>query len=240
MIICHSKRFIFIHIQKAGGTSVELALEPFLAWSDLLLGSSKVGEELSRHYHVRFGLNKHSSLPDIERVCGNEICRNYYIFATVRHPLDRLCSLYNYVAATVHTWAERQRISLDELAVRASEQVPLDAPSLGWPASRAFLASSGFYEFIRHEELRRDPGFRTQVSRFRSRDDGLVCVHPFRLEEKSLWISQIKERLDLNFILSHDNKTPITLIRSTDVPHEDREYVSHLFKEDYDVLGYEV
>lgn len=238
MIICHSKRFIFIHVQKAGGTSVELALEPFLGWSDLLLGSSKIGEHLNLYYHNRFGLNKHSALADIERGCGDEICRKYYVFATVRHPLERLCSLYNYVGATVHAWAHRRRVPPEEVAAHVGEQPPADAPSLGWPSSRAFLATSTFSEFIRHERLRADPGFRDQVSRFRSRTDGAIRVHPFRLEEKEVWIPTIQEILDSPIELPHSNRTPVRLVKKEEVLAEDREYVEYLFKDDYEAFDY--
>ena len=44
MIICHSRKYVFIHIHKTGGTSVESALEPTLHWNDLLLGSTPFGE----------------------------------------------------------------------------------------------------------------------------------------------------------------------------------------------------
>src|SRR5215469_2544795 len=58
MIISHSRRFIFVHIHKAGGTSVEQALDPHLAWNDLILGGSQFGEKIQGAYQKRFGLNK--------------------------------------------------------------------------------------------------------------------------------------------------------------------------------------
>jgi len=239
MIICHSRRFIFIHVQRTGGTSVELALEPYLDWSDLILGSSDLGEVISYHFEFRYGIGKHSTIADIERVCGEQICRDYYIFATVRHPVDRLCSLYNYVGATVRDGLERAGIAADQAAARLADEFPLDAPSLGWEASRAFIATANFSEFIRHEELSSDPGFRDQVSRFRSLSDGRIAVQPFRLEDRSAWVPELQNSLGVDIVLPHLNQAPRKLIVPDEVSGEDRRYIEARFAEDYAAFGYD-
>ena len=38
MIISHTHRLIFVHIQKTAGTSVTVALDPFMGWNDIILG----------------------------------------------------------------------------------------------------------------------------------------------------------------------------------------------------------
>src|SRR5258708_2149793 len=106
MIISHSRRFIFVHIHKTGGTSVELALDKFLSWNDLVLGGSPLGEAMNDTYRERYGLDKHSSVAEIDQVCGPQLSSRYTVLATVRHPLNRLCSLYNFVGTIVHHHAQ--------------------------------------------------------------------------------------------------------------------------------------
>jgi hypothetical protein len=238
MIICHSKRFVFIHIQKAGGTSIELALNPFLSWSDLILGSSNFGEKIDSYYRARFGLSKHSSIADIERVCGEEILCDYYVFATVRDPLDRLCSLYNYVGSKVYDWAERERIPLGEAAAHITKEAEERAPALKWAASRAFVEAQTFSRFIRHEKLSAAAAFRSQTERLRSQKDGTIRAQFFRLEDREAWHSQLQKILGLEFTIPHANRTRLQLMRRDEISTEDRRYVEARFSDDYAAFGY--
>ena len=238
MIICHSKRFIFIHIQKTGGTSVELALEPMLSWSDLILGSSAFGEMIDAHYKSRFGLSKHSSLAEIENICGKQICRSYAVFATVRHPLDRLCSVYNYVGSKVHDWAERHRIPLEDLAGHLTEQARAQAPVLKWPAAKAFIGTSTFSQFIRDERVRAAAPFRTQASYLRSVEGGEMRAAVFRLEDKSMWGAGLQAILGTSPTLPHSNRSRLQFITAERVSTQDRHYVEESFKEDFAAFAY--
>jgi hypothetical protein len=55
MILSYSKKFVFIHLDKCGGTSVEFSLRPYLPKQDLVLGDSDrlmfgpLGDGLSKH-----------------------------------------------------------------------------------------------------------------------------------------------------------------------------------------------
>ena len=239
MIICHSRRFIFVHIHRTGGTSIESALDPFLCWNDLILGSSPFGEGMNNLYGNRFGLHKHSSVADIESICGDEICRNYYVFAMVRHPLDRLCSLYNFIGAVVHKWAAQQGISPNDIAAYIAANAQASTPALNWPCSKAFIETTSFSEFIRDERLPADNASHTQVSRLRSLSDGTIRAQFYRLEDRDEWLSRVKDTLALEFTLAHTNKSELKLITRDAVSHEDRAYIEARFTEDYATFGYQ-
>lgn len=100
MIISKSKGFIYIHIDKCGGTSIETALEPFLSWDDIIIGSTPFGEKLEAVYQERSiggtTLKKHSNADDIKNFIGDD-WNNFYKFATVRDPKKIMISLYYYV-----------------------------------------------------------------------------------------------------------------------------------------------
>lgn len=238
MIICHSRQFVFVHIHRTGGSSIELALDPFLCWNDLILGGSPFGEALNNLYGNRFGLHKHSSVADIESICGDGIFGNYYVFALVRHPLYRLCSLYNFVGSVVHKWAAQQGISPKDVAASIARDSQVSTPALSWPCSQAFIGTTSFSEFIRDERLAVDNAFRTQVSRLRSLRDGSIRAQFFRLEDRDAWLPRVKETISLNFNFTHTNKSQLKLITAATVSHEDRAYMESLFAEDYATFNY--
>ncbi len=103
MIISKSKNFVYIHLEKCGGTSIETALEPHLAWDDLILGSTEFGTALQVAYMKRAQNNpdqqatlfKHSYAQEIKDYLGDQYDLMYK-FATVREPVDLVYSLYFY------------------------------------------------------------------------------------------------------------------------------------------------
>lgn len=126
MIISPSRNFIFIHLEKCGGTSVESALEPYLHWSDMLLGSTDFGERMQALYYEKFGyekvnnemLWKHSVAKDIHAFVTPQGWDDFTKISIVRKPEDLIKSLYMFSHMTVkyhlgrinrETWKERFR-----------------------------------------------------------------------------------------------------------------------------------
>jgi|SRR5580704_6180537 hypothetical protein len=238
MIISHSRKFIFVHIHKAGGTSAEKALDPYLAWNDLIVGGSVYGERIQGPYKKRFGLSKHSAVSEIETVCGSSYLDEYFVFAMVRHPLARLCSLYNFVASTVNNWAVRHNIPLTEVLRHVTPQAIKKTPGLAWLSTRIFLKTNGFSEFIRHEQAGQIPGLRSQVSVLSRKSATQLAGAIFRLEDYPEWAGNLSERLQLEFRLPHANKSALHLIAPEVVSAADRLFVEDLFRDDYEAFGY--
>ena len=109
MIISASREFIFIHLEKCGGTSVETALEPYLEWSDIVLGSTDFGESYQQLLHNRFGVKevrknmlwKHSTAQDVRAFVGPEIWNDFTKISVVREPVDLVKSLYFFSQTAV-------------------------------------------------------------------------------------------------------------------------------------------
>ncbi|HEY3638812.1 MAG TPA: sulfotransferase family 2 domain-containing protein [Rhizomicrobium sp.] len=240
MIICHSRKFIFIHIHKTGGTSVERALDPHLAWNDLILGGSAFGERIQAAYMKKFGLNKHSTVAEIEKVCGSGILDEYFVFSVVRNPLSRLCSMYNFVGSSLKKWADEQGIDLREIPEHTTREALQQKPALKWVSSKVFLRSKDFSEFIRHKRLSEAPGFRTQLSSLTGLDTETLKSRFFRLEDYPAWVEELSERLGLQLELPKANESGVKFQQDSVVSAEDADYIKSLFRADYEAFGYPV
>lgn len=99
MLISHQRKFIFIHIYKNAGSSIEKALLPFALprWQYAvnkgfgffrLEKPFKSAQPLpSRHYHASSIIN----------LIGADKFSDFYSFAIVRNPWDWLASQYSYI-----------------------------------------------------------------------------------------------------------------------------------------------
>jgi hypothetical protein len=110
MIISPSRNFIFIHLEKCGGTSVESALEPYLDWSDLLLGSTEFGESRQSILFNQYGVTKVKNDMFWKHSTAEDICRNITIpewdkfnkIAVVRDPMQMMLSLYFFSEKVIY------------------------------------------------------------------------------------------------------------------------------------------
>ncbi len=105
MIISHSKKFIFVHIQKNAGTSVTRYLDEYLTDRDLVLGCTELGEKIQPFFRRKYQLNKHSYSKRIKAYFGDEVWNDYFSFTFVRNPWSRMVSLY--------TWCRKNKLKYD-------------------------------------------------------------------------------------------------------------------------------
>ena len=97
MIISPQRNFLFIHLYKCGGTSVERAYEKISLWDDLILGSTDFGEYAQGYYKQKFDLHKHSFARNIMRALGKERYLSMESFALVRNPFRVYESLHGWI-----------------------------------------------------------------------------------------------------------------------------------------------
>lgn len=108
MLLSLSHRFIFIHVNKAAGTSMIRALEryghnpPRDRFSKAM---SKLG--LVRDYRRRF-YPVHTYAAQLRRELPKDVYADYFKFAFVRNPWDWLVSTYHYLCHTeTHRYHKR-------------------------------------------------------------------------------------------------------------------------------------
>lgn len=90
-MISSTHKFIFIHIPKTGGNSVQEALLPFADDEKIIKGEFGSFERFNVRGPVT--THKHMSLQEYVDVLGNSLSE-YKTICTLRDPLDRALSLY--------------------------------------------------------------------------------------------------------------------------------------------------
>jgi len=101
-LVSHSKRFVFVHIPKSGGTSIVEVLGPFedrarLKWLWRRAFPRLLSPRRRSAFRLRFQL-AHTSAVDIRRKV--EDYDSLLSFGFVRNPWDRHVSMYEYIRQT--------------------------------------------------------------------------------------------------------------------------------------------
>ena len=99
MVISFMRRFLFVHVYKAAGMSVEKALKPF----DVRAGLVAYAPEDQRKLLQGLGFNpaildmqRHTFAAEIRDALGSELFAGLFKFAFVRNPWDLQLSLYHF------------------------------------------------------------------------------------------------------------------------------------------------
>lgn len=161
MIISLSKKFVFVHIHKCAGESVEIACAPSLTRNDFLIGAGSTDKRswISDAILERvIGLSKHASAEEIAKRMGPKNYETFFSFAVVRRPEDRIYSLYKYCIEQV-----RRNIAFQAYLGRA------DLAEISWEETvQQFWAKAGTTlaastEMVKTSHFPADCGFMHQA-----------------------------------------------------------------------------
>jgi hypothetical protein len=134
-MISRTKNFLFIHVPKTGGNSVSTALQTYTDIQFVAANSPK-GFGVSENFwpiDPIYGSIKHFSVDKWSELLGESIS-DYFLFGTVRNPIDRAISIYFFMKQTlIHkqiSWLEdnsedaRDRFSKNEFRKFLLSSVP--------------------------------------------------------------------------------------------------------------------
>src|SRR6059058_1959617 len=93
-MISFQKRFLFVHIPKTAGNSIQSILRNYSEDQIVALRSEQDGIERFGLRNPNYKIRKHSTLAEYRMALGDEQFRSLYKFACVRNPWDRMVSYY--------------------------------------------------------------------------------------------------------------------------------------------------
>ncbi len=99
MILSTEKKFIFIHVPKAAGTSVHGALSHLDIFHGLRRGDTAARERRAVECGLPAGaaiFSQHTAAKTVIQVLGREAYASYYTFCFVRNPWDVAVSWFHY------------------------------------------------------------------------------------------------------------------------------------------------
>ncbi len=93
-MISVQKRFLFVHIPKTGGNSLQGLLKKYS--EDMIVSTAAHHDGIER-FEVRncnYPIKKHSTLSEYKNVLESELFDSLYKFAVIRNPYERMVSYY--------------------------------------------------------------------------------------------------------------------------------------------------
>jgi hypothetical protein len=119
-MISFRKRFLFVHIPKTAGNSIQTILRHYSEDEIVALRAEQDGIERFGLRNPNYKIKKHSTLAEYRAALGEARFRDLYKFTCVRNPWDRMVSYYFGTTRLVKTWdrKELRKLILRALSVR--------------------------------------------------------------------------------------------------------------------------
>ena len=125
-MISFEKQFLFVHIPRTAGNSIQSVLRDYSEDEIVALRTEQDGIERfglrNPHYKVR----KHSTLAEYHAALGQEQFRNLYKFTCVRNPWDRMVSFYFRRTRDAKDWARKEFKKMILKALSVADYLRLD------------------------------------------------------------------------------------------------------------------
>jgi hypothetical protein len=125
-MISLQKRFLFVHIPKTAGNSIQSVLRRYSEDQLVALRKEQDGVERFGLRNPTYKLKKHSMLSEYHKAMGDEQFRNLYKFTCVRNPWDRMVSYYFTPTQNPETWNKKKFREIISKTVSVQDYLRLD------------------------------------------------------------------------------------------------------------------
>ena len=125
-MISLQKHFLFVHIPKTAGNSIQTALRDYSEDQLVALRKEQDGIERFGLRNPKYKIKKHSVLAEYRDALENEQFRDLYKFTCVRNPWDRMVSYYFTPTQTPETWDRKKFRKMISKIVSVADYLRLD------------------------------------------------------------------------------------------------------------------
>ncbi|OLA97139.1 MAG: hypothetical protein AUH19_05165 [Verrucomicrobia bacterium 13_2_20CM_55_10] len=125
-MISLQKHFLFVHIPKTAGNSIQTALRDYSEDQLVALRKEQDGIERFGLRNPKYNIKKHSTLAEYRDALENEQFRSLYKFSCVRNPWDRMVSYYFTPTQSPETWDRKKFRKMISKIVSVADYLRLD------------------------------------------------------------------------------------------------------------------
>src|SRR5207244_2932435 len=126
-MISFQKRFLFVHIPKTAGNSIQSVLRDYSEDQLVALRKEQDGIERFGLRNPTYKIKKHSTLAEYRAALGDAQFGNLYKFTCVRNPWDRMVSYYFTPTQSPEIWDQKKFRKIISEAVSVADYLRLDA-----------------------------------------------------------------------------------------------------------------
>jgi hypothetical protein len=125
-MISLKKRFLFVHIPKTAGNSIQSVLRDYSEDELVALRGEQDGVERFGLRNPRYKLKKHSTLAEYRTALGEAEFGTLYKFTCVRNPWDRMVSYYFTPTQKAEVWDRKKFRKIISSALSVADYLELD------------------------------------------------------------------------------------------------------------------
>jgi Sulfotransferase family len=125
-MISFQKRFLFVHIPKTAGNSIQSVLRNYSEDELVALRGEQDGVERFGLRNPKYKVKKHSTLAEYRTALSEGEFANLYKFTCIRNPWDRMISYYFTPTQKTETWDRKKFRKIISRAVSVADYLRLD------------------------------------------------------------------------------------------------------------------
>ncbi|MEP7078696.1 MAG: sulfotransferase family 2 domain-containing protein [Chthoniobacterales bacterium] len=124
-MISFQKRFLFVHVPKTAGNSIQAILRHY-SEDEIVARPEQDGVERFGVRNPKFKVRKHSTLAEYRAALGAEKFDSLYKFVCVRNPWDRMISYYFSPHRETATWDKKAFAKMVSTTLPVAEHLRLN------------------------------------------------------------------------------------------------------------------